>query len=120
MLFESFSSQLSVSKHLITVPPTISNSKITTANTNLRAKDTGSKRLGTKKYAGFNINSPKQLLEKFETVLGFTPLNNESKPSASRQSLRKYAADHKIVQTYLEWKKQSRSCSPCRYILCPT
>ncbi len=75
---------------------------------NLRAKDTGSKRLGTKKYAGFNINSPKQLLEKFETVLGFTPLNNESKPSASRQSLRKYAADHKIIQTYLEWKKTEK------------
>ena len=29
---------------------------------NLRAKDEGSIRLGTKKYAGFNINSPKQIL----------------------------------------------------------
>ena len=31
---------------------------------NLRAKDEGSIRLGTKKYAGFNLNSPKQLIEK--------------------------------------------------------
>ena len=41
---------------------------------NLRAKDSGSKRLGTKKYAGFNIKSSKQLLEKLELVLGYTPM----------------------------------------------
>ena len=41
---------------------------------NLRAKDEGSIRLGTKKYAGFNINSSKQLLEKFELILGTPPV----------------------------------------------
>jgi len=75
---------------------------------NLRAKSIGSKRLGTKKYAGFNINSPKQLMEKLEYILGFIPLNNEGKPSASRQALRKYAADHVIIQKYLEWKKTEK------------
>ena len=30
---------------------------------NLRPKDTGSIRAGTKQYAGFNLNSPKQLRE---------------------------------------------------------
>ena len=40
ILLESFSSHISVSKHLITVPATITNSKITTANTNLSAQVT--------------------------------------------------------------------------------
>ena len=75
---------------------------------NLRAKDEGSIRLGTKKYAGFNLNSPKQLVDKFSSVLGFPPLNDEGKASASRQSLRKYAADHEIVQIYLDWKRKEK------------
>ena len=37
---------------------------------NLRAKDEGKLRDGTKKYAGFNINSPKQLVEKLTVLLG--------------------------------------------------
>ena len=75
---------------------------------NLRAKDQGSIRLGTKKYRGFNLNSPKQLLDKFETVLGFTPRGADGKPSASRQALRGFAADHEVVQTYLTWKKKEK------------
>ena len=61
---------------------------------NLRSKEEGSVRLGTKKYKGFNINSPKQLLDKFTAVLGFTPTGADGKPSASRQALRGIAADH--------------------------
>ena len=72
---------------------------------NLRAKDQGKIRDGTKKYAGFNINSPKQLVEKLTDVLGEVPLNADKKPSASRQALRAYAADHEVIQIYLEWKK---------------
>ena len=37
---------------------------------NLRSKDQGKVRDGTKKYAGFNINSPKQLVEKLTVLLG--------------------------------------------------
>ena len=72
---------------------------------NTRTKDEGSIRLGTKKYKGFNINSPKQLVEKLTHVLGETPVDADNKPSASRQALRSYAADHEVVQVYLEWKK---------------
>ena len=78
------------------------------ADFNLRAKDEGSVRLGTKKYKGFNINSPKQLLEKFETVLGSTPKDVNGKPSASRQVLRNYSADHEVIQLYLTWKKTEK------------
>ena len=72
---------------------------------NLRAKDQGKLRDGTKKYAGFNINSPKQLLDKLEAVLKKTPTDANGKPSASRQALRAYAADHEVIQIYLEWKR---------------
>lgn len=72
---------------------------------NLRAKDEGKVRDGTKKYAGFNINSPKQLVEKLTVLLGEPPRDANGKPSASRQALRSYAADHEVIQIYLEWKR---------------
>ena len=76
---------------------------------NLRSRDEGSIRLGTKKYKGFNINSPKQLLEKFTNILGEKPVDAKTnKPSASRAALQAYAADHHVVQTYLAWKKTEK------------
>ena len=72
---------------------------------NLRAKDEGKLRDGTKKYAGFNINSPKQIVEKLTVVLGGPPRDANGKSSASRQALRSYAADHEVIQIYLEWKR---------------
>ena len=72
---------------------------------NLRSKDQGKVRDGTKKYAGFNINSPKQLVEKITILLGEPPRDANGKPSASRQALRSYAADHEVIQIYLEWKR---------------
>ena len=73
---------------------------------NLRSKDEGKLRDGTKKYAGFNINSPKQLVEKLTVLLGGEPPRDANgKPSASRQALRSYAADHEVIQIYLEWKR---------------
>ncbi len=75
---------------------------------NLRAKDSGSIRQGTKKYKGFNINSPKQLLHKFTILLGKEPTDNNGKGSCSRTALRSYAADHVIIQTYLDWKRAEK------------
>lgn len=75
---------------------------------NLRPKATGYVRDGTKKPAGFNINSPKQLLEKFSILLGIVPKDPAGKPSCSRQSLRGYAADSEVVQLYLNWKKAEK------------
>ena len=76
---------------------------------NLRSKDEGSIRLGTKKYKGFNISSPKQLLEKFSALLGQQPIDGKTgKPSASRAALQAYAADHHVIQTYLAWKKAEK------------
>jgi len=75
---------------------------------NLRAKDEGSIRLGTKKYAGFNIKSSKQLLEKLELVLGYTPVNNDGKPSVAKDALKNCAADSPTIQTLMTWKRREK------------
>ena len=76
---------------------------------NLRAKAEGSVRLGTKRLAGFNLNSPKQLVEKFTILLGTTPVEEKTnRPSASTAALRSYAADHEVIQIYLAWKKAEK------------
>ena len=75
---------------------------------NLRTKAEGAVRLGTKRQAGFNLNSPKQLVEKFTVLLGAVPVGKEGKPSAARDALRDYAADHKVIQVYLLWKRAEK------------
>jgi DNA polymerase I-like protein with 3'-5' exonuclease and polymerase domains len=76
---------------------------------NLRAKPEGSVRLGTKKMAGFNLNSPAQLVKKFTILLGQAPIDEKTrKPSVSTTALRMYAADHAVIQLYLAWKKAEK------------
>lgn len=75
---------------------------------NLRATAVGAVRLGTKREAGFNLNSPKQLVAKLTVLLGTVPVGKNGKPSASRQALRTYAADHAVIQTYLQWKRAEK------------
>ena len=76
---------------------------------NLNTRTTGSVRLGTKVYAGFNLNSPRQLIDKFTALLGTPPVDPKTgKPSASRGALRSYAADNEVIQTYLSWKKSEK------------
>ena len=75
---------------------------------NLRPKDTGAIRLGTKKYAGFNIKSSKQLLNKLTLILGYTPTDNNGKPSVGKEALRRAAADSETIQTLVEWKRKEK------------
>ena len=75
---------------------------------NLRAKDQGSVRLGTKQYAGFNIKSSKQLLEKLELVLGYTPVNKDGKPSVAKDAKKSCAADSPTIQTLMTWKRREK------------
>ena len=75
---------------------------------NLRPKGTGAIRLGTKKYAGFNIKSSKQLLNKLTLILGYTPTDNNGKPSVGKEALRRAAADSETIQTLVEWKKKEK------------
>jgi len=70
---------------------------------NLNAKPSG--RGAAKVLAGFNLNSPKQLLAVFTALLKEQPVDPTGKPSASRAALRDYAADHAVVAKYLQWKR---------------
>ena len=73
---------------------------------NLRIKDEGHVRLGTKKLAGFNINSPAQLRQKFTVILGKEPTSEKTgKASVDRVTMQQYAPDHEVIRTYLKWKK---------------
>ena len=82
---------------------------------NTRAKTEGSVRLGTKKFAGFNLNSPAQLLHKFTVLLGKQPWDEKNdRASASRSALKPYAADNMVVGTYLQWKKKSKLEQMCK------
>lgn len=72
---------------------------------NTRAKATGDARKGTKQEAGFNVNSPAQLLKVFTALLGKAPVDNNGKPSASRGALREYVGDHPVIKLYLDWKR---------------
>jgi len=72
---------------------------------NTRSKATGTIRGGDKREAGFNLNSPKQLLQVFTALLGKIPVDANGKASASRQALREYAGDHPVVAEYLAWKR---------------
>ena len=74
---------------------------------NLRPKTTG--RGDQKLYAGFNLNSPKQLLHKFTVLLGKQPIDPKSgKASTARGALKEYAADSPVIGTYLAWKRAEK------------
>ena len=76
---------------------------------NLRPRDTGYVRDGTKKYAGFNIGSPKQFVVKLEALLGETPKDpTTGKVSTSKDALKQYEGDHPVVAMYLQWKRQEK------------
>jgi DNA polymerase I-like protein with 3'-5' exonuclease and polymerase domains len=93
---ESLDAALPFSKKLLRDPD---------GSINTRPKTTGSIRKGDKMPAGFNLNSPKQLLEAFTALLGEKPVDANGKASASRQALREYAGDHPVVAEYLAWKR---------------
>ena len=75
---------------------------------NTRAKTTGRAAEGTKKFAGFNINSPKQLQHKFTVLLGEPPKDRNGKISCSRPVLKEYAGSHRAIAIYLDWKKAEK------------
>lgn len=76
---------------------------------NLRPTASGNVKAGTRLEAGFNLNSPKQLLHKFTVLLGKPPVDSKTKkPSTSKAALKEHAADHAVIRTYLAWKKTEK------------
>lgn len=72
-----------------------------TINTNV--KDTGSIRAGTKRYAGYNLNSNPQTLA-YWRYLGIEPCDDDKKPTLDKKVLAKFQSDE-IVRLYLNYRR---------------
>lgn len=70
---------------------------------NTRIKDSGSIRLGTKRYAGFNINSSQQVLTWWK-YLGIEPVDEAKKPSLDKKVLARFQSDE-LVRIFLHYKR---------------
>ena len=70
---------------------------------NTRVKDMGSLRLGTKRYAGFNINSAQQVLAWWK-FLGIEPVDEAKKPSTDKKVLARFQSDE-LVRMFLHYKR---------------
>ena len=79
---------------------------------NTAIKDTGSIRLGTKRYAGFNLNSAQQVLKKFE-VLGVEPKGDTGKPSLDKKVLARHQ-NHMVVRLLLAYKRVEKRLTMLR------
>ena len=85
---------------------------------NTRKKTSGSVKLGTKVYAGFNMGSPTQLLQKFTLLLGKAPRDPKTdKASTARPALKKHAGDHVAVATYLNWRRSEKRRQMCKTLM---
>ena len=69
---------------------------------NTRARDVGSIRLGTKRYAGFNVNSAQQVLRYFNS-LGIEPVDDNGKASLDKKVLARFQSDE-LVRMFRSYK----------------
>lgn len=70
---------------------------------NTRVKESGSIRLGTKQYAGFNLNSASQVLAYWK-FLGIEPVDDAKKPTTDRKVLTRFQSDE-LVRMFLHYKR---------------
>lgn len=73
---------------------------------NTRIKDSGSIRLGTKRFAGFNINSSQQVLAWWK-YLGIEPVDEAKKPSLDKKVLARFQSDE-LVRIFLQYKRAEK------------
>ena len=78
---------------------------------NLNKKTTGSVRLGTKQYAGFNPGSSQQILKRFKDI-GIEPVDPTGKPSVDKKFLAAHT-ERSVVRDYLAWKKADKHLQMC-------
>ncbi len=82
---------------------------------NLRAKASGSVRAGTKRHAGFNPNSPRQVLEKF-ALLDIHPQDPEGKASLNQNWLSPWIGQP-VVRSYVDYKKAEKRLTMMKSLL---
>lgn len=71
---------------------------------NTREKDSGSIRLGTKLFKGFNPRSPKQMAERFEQAGIMLPPDEKGAPSLDQNLLAFLRNDYELIDRYMTWK----------------
>jgi DNA polymerase-1 len=71
---------------------------------NTREKDSGSKRLGTKVYKGFNPRSPQQMAQRFEQAGILLPPDEKGAPSLDQNLLAFLRKEYELIDQYLSWK----------------
>ena len=71
---------------------------------NTREKDSGSIRLGTKRFKGFNARSPKQMAERFEQAGILLPPDSKGQPSLDQNLLAFLRKKYELIDAYMTWK----------------
>ena len=91
---------------------------------NLRAKDSGAIRLGTKKYKGFNPDSPMQMADALMKAGVMLRPNEKGKYTVDQNLLALVRRDMKadglktdLIDTYLAWKESATLCKHIKTLL---
>lgn len=84
---------------------------------NTREKDSGSIRLNTKKYAGFNPRSKKQMAEKFQDAGILLPPNEKGLPSLDQNLLAFIRKEYDLVDQYMTWSTSATTVSDIEKLL---
>lgn len=84
---------------------------------NTRAKDTGSIRLGTKQYKGFNPSSPQQMAVAFTNAGIILPPGSEGKTSLDQNLLSFIRSKYDLVDQYLTWKSASNQVTSIQKLI---
>jgi len=71
---------------------------------NTREKDSGSIRLGTKRYKGFNPRSPRQMAQRFDDAGILLPPDEKGAPSLDQNLLAFLRPEYELIDQYLTWK----------------
>lgn len=84
---------------------------------NTREKEVGSIRLGTKKYAGFNPRSNKQMAAKFQAAGILLPPNEKGLPSLDQNLLAFIRKEYALVDAYMTWSTSATAVSDIEKLL---
>lgn len=84
---------------------------------NTREKESGSIRLKTKKYAGFNPRSKKQMAQKFQDAGILLPPNEKGLPSLDQNLLAFIRKEYDLVDQYMTWSTSATTVSDIEKLL---
>jgi len=84
---------------------------------NTRAKDTGSVRLGTKQYKGFNPASTQQMAVAFNNAGIILPPGAEGKTSLDQNLLAFIRQKYPLVDQYLTWKSSANQVTSIQKLI---